>query len=54
MSEERFIEILEKEEIPCRYDMKMSEMKSLFDIALKGDQMKAISLAFSFGFKKRK
>lgn len=39
MSEERFIEILEKEEIPCRYDMKLSEMK-------------AISLAFSFGFKK--
>lgn len=52
ISEERFIEIVEKEEIPTGYGLGYSQFMTLVNIAIKkGDLLKAIRLAYAYGIR---
>lgn len=51
--EERFIEILEKEEIPTRYGLGYDQFMALKNIATrKGELSRAISLAYAYGIRR--
>ncbi len=51
--EERFIEILEKEEIPTRYGLGCDQFMALKNIATrKGELSRAISLAYAYGIRR--
>lgn len=53
ISEERFIEIVEKEEIPTRYGLGYSQFMALKNIATrKGELSRAIRLACTYGIRR--
>lgn len=53
ISEERFIEIVEKEEIPTGYGLGYDQFVALANIAIKkGDILKAIRLAYTYGIRR--
>lgn len=53
ISEERFIEIVEKEEIPTGYGLGYSQFMALKNIAIKkGNLSKAIKLAYAYGIRR--
>lgn len=53
ISEERFIEIVEKEEIPTGYGLGYSQFMALKNIATrKGELSRAIRLAYTYGIRR--
>lgn len=53
ISEERFIEIVEKEEIPTGYGLGYSQFMALKNIAAnKGELSRAIRLAYTYGIRR--
>ena len=51
ISEERFIEIVEKEEIPTRYGLGYSQFMALKNIAT-SELSRAIRLAYTYGIRR--
>lgn len=53
ISEERFIEILKKQDIPTGYGLGYDQFVALANIAIKkGDLLKAIRLAYAYGIRR--